>query len=451
MFKKILLIFLTLTLISSYIIIIADKVSSSFGAKQVTFKQSAYYAVNIDSFNVKEGKPYGGIAPYNNSFIYSNYRGKLYYFYNDLFYKVDGPLIDVNFDEWLEWRKEETVLLKDFTVKDIFISKFEKNKIFASAIYYNKDEKCFNLSVFENLIKFTNKNNISVGEWKRVYETIPCLKLIYARHSPTDPGAAFNITSAGGRIIETDKDHILLSVGDFANDGQYNKDYTQDKKAHYGKTILINKKSYQSKIFTMGHRNPQGLTLTINNKIYLTEHGPMGGDEINLLKGGGSNYGWPLATYGVNYNYRNNGHIWPFDANNNNHELLNFEEPLVSFVPSIAASQLLEYKGNLFKRWKGDILVGTLVRHRLFRLRIKDNKMIVLDDSLILNKRMRDLIELEDGRLVVLTELIKKPYVISIDVLSINEKEQKGFPKKTWDDSQGYIPKHFKWYKDRIK
>ena len=84
-------------------------------------------------------------------------------------------------------------------------------------------------------------------------------------------------------------------------------------------------------------------------------------------------------------------------------------------------------------------------------VRIKDNKMIVLDDSLILNKRMRDLIELEDGRLVVLTELIKKPYVISIDVLSINEKEQKGFPKKTWDDSQGYIPKHFKWYKDRIK
>ena len=450
MFKLIVVIIVTIVSATSSFSENDTKVIN-FGDKEVSLKQSAYYAINVDSFNVIESKPYGGIDPYKNSFIYSNYRGKLYYFYEDVFYPIDGPLIDVNFDEWVEWRKNETPMLRTFTVKDIFISKFENNKIFASAIYYNKDNKCFNLSVFENMIKFINKNKISVGEWKRVYETVPCLELIYERHSPHDPGAAFDIMSAGGRIIEVDKDNILLSVGDFANDGQYNKDYIQDEKAHYGKTILINKKTYKSKVFTMGHRNPQGLTLTKNNKVYLTEHGPRGGDEVNLLKGEGSNYGWPLATYGVNYSYINNGHRWPFDITNNNHELLNFEEPLVSFVPSVAISQLLEYKNDYFKRWKGDLLVGTLREQKIIRLRIKNNKVLVLDRSIILDKRIRDLIELKDGRLVVLTEIIKKPYVISIDVLSINEKEQKGFPKKTWNSNQGYIPKHFEWYKDRIK
>ncbi len=118
----------------------------------------------------------------------------------------------------------------------------------------------------------------------------------------------------------------------------------QDKNSMFGKIIEIDTNDLEklnlsqtnnlkSKIFTMGHRTPQGLT-TINNFIFNVEHGPKGGDELNkLIKD--KNYGWPFVSYGTQYLYSNEGKSFKV-----NHENNNFEEPLFAFVPSIGISAL---------------------------------------------------------------------------------------------------------------
>ena len=145
--------------------------------------------------------------------------------------------------------------------------------------------------------------------------------------------------------------------------------------------------------FSIGHRNQQGLAIDTQGRIWSTEHGPEGGDELNLIVDGG-NYGWPLASYGAEYGTDN----WPFAVNAKNHG--EYREPAHAFVPSIGVSQLIQITSMYLPRWTDDLLVSSLQAGRLFRVRVSGERVIYAE-SIDLSMRIRDLVEARDGRIVL--------------------------------------------------
>ena len=145
-------------------------------------------------------------------------------------------------------------------------------------------------------------------------------------------------------------------------------------------------------IWSYGHRNPQGLAMDPRDgSLYDTEHGPRGGDELNLILPG-RNYGWPVVTYGMNYDGT------PMVANT---EKEGIERPLTYWVPSIAVCGLDFYAGEKFPKWKNDLLAGALAQQEVRRIRIVDRKIV--DQEIILKNigRVRDVAAGPDGLIYV--------------------------------------------------
>jgi hypothetical protein len=158
-----------------------------------------------------------------------------------------------------------------------------------------------------------------------------------------------------------------------------------------GRMLLrTNAKSHVS----IGHRNPQGLTLTANGTMYATEHGPQGGDELNRIVQG-KNYGWPIETYGAHYGK----YDWPAQAKS----AQPFEKPVLAWVPSIGVSNLIEID-NFHPAWNGDLLVESLKAQSLFRLRRDGDGRVVYSEPIPLGQRLRDIAALPDGTLVLWTD-----------------------------------------------
>ncbi len=145
-------------------------------------------------------------------------------------------------------------------------------------------------------------------------------------------------------------------------------------------------------IWSLGHRNPQGLTIDPRDgAIYSTEHGPRGGDELNLIRPG-LNYGWPVITYGMNYDGTPMVSITEKEG---------MEQPLVYWVPSIAACGLDCYTGGKFPRWKHDLFAGGLAQQEVRRIRVKDRKVVSQEIVLKNIGRVRDVTGAPDGHIYV--------------------------------------------------
>ena len=146
-------------------------------------------------------------------------------------------------------------------------------------------------------------------------------------------------------------------------------------------------------IWTYGHRNPQGLSMDPRDRsLYSTEHGPRGGDELNLILPG-KNYGWPVITHGMNYDGT------PMVAIT---EKEGMEQPVVYWVPSIAVCGLDFYTGEAFPEWRNDLLVGGLAQQEVRRLRIVDQKVISQEIILKDIGRVRDVATGPDGFIYVI-------------------------------------------------
>lgn len=149
-------------------------------------------------------------------------------------------------------------------------------------------------------------------------------------------------------------------------------------------------------IYSYGHRNVQGIALRPgDNVIWAHEHGPRGGDEVNILKPG-ANYGWPAITYGIDYS----GAIISDKT-----EAPGMEQPVVYWDPSIAPSGMAFYDGDRFPNWRGDLFVGALAHTHLRRLKL-DGDRVVKQEVLLgkLNERIRDVRVGPDGFIYVLTD-----------------------------------------------
>lgn len=194
----------------------------------------------------------------------------------------------------------------------------------------------------------------------------------------------------GGRLAWMQTGQLMLTVGD----GSDFREAAQDPEEHLGKTIVI-EPGQPPVIFTSGHRNAQGLAVSKDGTIFLHEHGPRGGDEVNLIESG-KNYGWPLATHGIDYH---GARISPFK------ELPNFENGIHVWVPSIAPSGLMIYEGDMFPEWQGDLFVGALVDKEVRRLDM-EGPQVVAEQAVFpeISARIRDIRQAPDGSIYVLTD-----------------------------------------------
>jgi glucose/arabinose dehydrogenase len=152
----------------------------------------------------------------------------------------------------------------------------------------------------------------------------------------------------------------------------------------------------RSEIFSYGHRNPQGIALhPVTGAIWASEHGPRGGDEINVIRAG-RNYGWPVITYGMDYDGTAIGEGTHKEG---------MEQPLHYWTPSIAPSGMMFYTGDRFPRWRGDLFIGALSGRDLYRLELDDDRVVHQERLLTnLGARIRDVRQGPEGSLWVLTD-----------------------------------------------
>ena len=202
----------------------------------------------------------------------------------------------------------------------------------------------------------------------------------------------------GSRITFDGDGHVFFSIGER---GQ--KDMAQDITLPNGKVhrlmrdgstpqdnpFIGNTKAYPS-IFSYGNRNPQGL-IYVDGTLWETEHGPRGGDELNIIKPG-KNYGWPEISYGRNYS---GTELTPYT------HLPDMEQPESQWTPSIAACGLDVYDGNLFKDWNGYLLAGALKYQELRLIEVKDGAYVSEQILLKGHGRVRDVTTGPDGAIYV--------------------------------------------------
>ncbi len=208
----------------------------------------------------------------------------------------------------------------------------------------------------------------------------------------------------GSRVRMSQDGMLYFSVGER---GRMNE--AQDPQNHLGTVIrlqengkvpqdnpfLSNRKG-RAEIFSYGHRNPQGMALhPKTGKIWVHEHGPQGGDEINILKAG-ANYGWPKTTFGEQYGGGKIG-IGPKSTG--------IEEPLLHWTPSIAPSGMDFYQGDIFPNWNGDLLVGSLKFRMLVRVDLEGSLVqgqeVVFQDRI---GRIRDVRVSPEGKVYLLND-----------------------------------------------
>lgn len=208
----------------------------------------------------------------------------------------------------------------------------------------------------------------------------------------------------GSRITLDRNGHLFISVGDrqIAPEGDLAKHPAQDLSNHHGKIIRLNldgsvpadnpfvkQAGAKPEIWSYGHRNPQGLLVhPVTGDLWETEHGPQGGDELNLIEPG-KNYGWPVVGFGVNYGSGKAIHASTMAPGMENAKNV--------WVPSIATSGLLVYTGDKFPAWKGSVFVGGLAGQRLARVTLDGQKPEVIDNLVRNQGRVRDVRQGPDG------------------------------------------------------
>jgi len=208
----------------------------------------------------------------------------------------------------------------------------------------------------------------------------------------------------GFRIVFDDDGYLFFSIGDrglMANAQKLDNHNGKVKRIHDDGSIpadnpFVNQAGAMPEIWSYGHRNIQGMALhPVTRELWSHEHGPRGGDEINLVKKG-LNYGWPLATHGINYD----GTTITADTT-----LPGMVDPILHWTPSIAPCGLAFVSGSKYPAWNENMLVGALAGQHIHRVEFQDGKVVHTEKILNGFARFRDVRVGPDGYIYALTEL----------------------------------------------
>jgi len=244
-------------------------------------------------------------------------------------------------------------------------------------------------------------NGTSVARARLQGDRLVDLEVVFRQLPTVDSPGHF-----GSRLVFAPDGSLFVTLGE-----RQLKHFTiraQDLESHFGKIVRIQRDGSvppdnpfvsvpgaQPEIWSYGHRNVQGAALhPQTGELWITEHGPKGGDELNLVRAG-ANYGWPLVTYGIAYNG---------DRIGVGEERAGIDKPKKYWVPSIGTSGLTFYSGKRFPNWQGNLFVGGLYG-MLVRLELEGDR-VVGEEVLLreLKERIRDVREGPDGYLYVLTD-----------------------------------------------
>lgn len=283
----------------------------------------------------------------------------------------------------------DTVERSTFRVADILAQQVgNKTRLFASYHVWNSGDKCSTMRVsYVEGSTETFSQATTTYEWKDIFETTPCLPL-------KDRVSPFGGIQNGGRMALIDTNTLLVTFGDHQFDGYYAEPALPQKMDNsYGKTLKISIDTGKSEIFSWGHRNPEGLFIDSGGAIWSTEHGPNGGDELNIIVANGD-YGWPSVTYGRAYDRTD----WPSNRTPGRHD--GYILPVFSWVPSIGVSNLLRSNGAAFELWQDDLLVSSLANNSIWRLRYAEQRVVYFE-SIPVGCRIRDILQTRDGAVLL--------------------------------------------------
>ena len=319
---------------------------------------------------------------------------------------------------------------------------FKKNKVMFNIINSNIQEiiqysEFFNSSAFGIKDILVNKNNIYVSYIKKHYEDCYSTSILHGKinldfiffkelYSPencVNSADEFYNTShhdkmvvhqSGGRLIFA-KNKLIFSTGEF----RY-RTLAQDINSDFGKVISLDLSNNLKKTISLGHRNPQGLYYSEKlNKIFSTEHGPSGGDEINTVKlnlestENLPNFGWPISSYGRHY-FDNNDDDDPrykLSPLHKSHSKYGYVEPIKYFDPSVGISQIIAIPNKFFTSNDNNFLVGTMGTAKKFKEGMlslyffnydNDKNKINFSEIIPIKSRVRDMIYINEHNVILM-------------------------------------------------
>ena len=273
-----------------------------------------------------------------------------------------------------------------FRVADILLKELGEGRqeLFATHHYFTGE--CIRFRLSSTTIRQAEESVTVMPDWRTIFDVEPCLPLNwFAGHE------------AGGKMLTDGADHLLVIIGAHGIDSWWARP-TFDPAPHLGKLLRIAIETGETETLAIGFRNSQGLARDAEGNLWATDHGPQGGDELNLLERGG-NYGWPLVSYGVDYG----GKVPPTieDEAMGRHD--GFLRPAFAWVPSPGVSAIAVNDERWFPLWKDDLLVASLTARSLFRVR-RHGTDVQYAERIEIGYRIRDLTFMPDGRIALLRD-----------------------------------------------
>lgn len=343
----------------------------------------------------------GALTEWGDDLIVMNHSGDMFYLDESkglLRTKISQP--DSGVQDYIHVSKKEKYQnlvhkFSNFRFNGVqFIKNDELHGIAVSYTFFDKGNECYGTRIswlpISLEVKSVREFSSSKSEWEVIFETSPCLAL--------NPNwTALDGMMAGGRIVFMEPSTLLLGSGEYHLDGIHTYDVgIQSNETSYGKVIAINLLSKESRIISKGHRNLQGIAIDENGRLWTTEQGVRGGDELNLIKEG-ANYGWPIESLGTLYS----GQPLPGQEHYGRH--ITKTPPIYAWLPSAGISSLTSISG-IDESWDGDLLAGSLSSpefgQSLFHIRIRDERVVFVE-RIKLNRRVRFVSQYGDDKIAV--------------------------------------------------
>ena len=361
--------------------------------------------------NVLKDKKLNGLNGYlyskysTNDILFNGNRGAIGTAYVDLYNNnknlliatYDGIFAFTNLNNLKRFKKinsninslikyDKFYLAEQYGIKDIHI---DNKKLYVSYIGKQKNN-CYDLKIISSELneKFLN--------FELFYQTLNCVDV-------NNNHGFWAHQGAGGRIVNLDNSNLLFTTGDFRN-----RPLSQNITSEFGKILRINIENKKSEVVSLGHRNPQGLFYSKKFDFILsTEHGPKGGDEINInnepfLKI--KNFGWPISSYGEHYAKNYSDKILKEAPLNKSHKKFGFEEPIKYFDPSIGISQIISLNET-----DTEFLIGAMGNEiadqdlGLHYIKLNENRDKVIEHNyFLLNERVRDMVVSKDKKFIII-------------------------------------------------
>jgi glucose/arabinose dehydrogenase/cytochrome c2 len=300
-------------------------------------------------------------------------------------FDADLPL---NWEALREVYPDRTYATEFFRGHDLLAVRASPQHYDLYASYDRFTGTCFEVVVARMRIAAGEQGLEPLSPWEDVFTAEPCW--------PNESARRFYGLQVGGRMALRDPDTLLIALGDAGLDGAPGvPDAPQNPEWDLGKVVAISLSTGRSERFATGFRNPQGLMVDAQGRIWLSEHGPRGGDELNLVRRG-VNYGWPRVTYGLPYTVP-----VPPNIGFGGHD--GYQPPVLAFSPAIGPSQLLDPSVEEFPFWETSLLLASLRNESIYVLRM-DGDDVVYVEPFFIDRRLRDIISRPNGEIAMVSE-----------------------------------------------